>query len=71
VRAGVESLRKAQSLYGRDPKHYAEIERTLVRIRAAAPDSLREFLAADSVAHRAPPARPGPKPGAGTPEGAR
>jgi tetratricopeptide (TPR) repeat protein len=51
VRAGVESLRKAQTLYGRDPNRYAEIERALVRIRAVAPDSLRGFLAADSVAH--------------------
>jgi len=65
VRGGVESLRKAQSLYGRDAKRQAEVERTLARIRATAPDSLRAFLVADSVAHRAAPARPAPKPGAG------
>jgi hypothetical protein len=31
-----------------------DIEKVLVRMRAAAPDSLHAFLRADSVAHRTP-----------------
>lgn len=69
VRGGVETLRRAQALYGRDERRRSEVERTLARIRAAAPDSLRAFLAADSVAHPAPARRPAPaaSPRAGVP----
>jgi hypothetical protein len=51
VRDAVGELRAAQKSYGAGAPSDG-IEKVLTRVRATAPDSLRSFLTADSVAHR-------------------
>ena len=49
IRAAVRELRRAQVLAG-DPATRAKVEPLVALVRASAPDSLRAFLLADSVA---------------------